>query len=609
MIDVNVQIKDERNGEELNLYPTSKGYNIIISEDPLITLDEWIESQLRTNLKFNNAIVKMDSVKVNAEENQNAYSAFRINNKLIESDLKQDTIIFEFGDLLSTEIEDKTIRVNAVKQDTEASESTSGLMTPEQVKKLADIENNANKYIHPNSGVSPSTYLRVNVDKQGHVTSGSNDQLSISEGGTGARTLTDAKRNLEIPELTLENISETATAPVASRELFRIFATKAEKEHGNHVPDSEVPNAQRFLREGNLWSEIWKGTENNAGILKLTDNIESVEEYTAVTPKMVRETLNNAKKYARDQINELINGAEDSYDTLKELQDYIKEHGDFMQALSDLVATKVTKIEGKGLSTNDFDNTQLQKLNKTYEWVSQYDSINDPEYNAIIKIQKNGHDLDINNRTVNIPIPTKVSDIENDTGYITKHPNINSEENTNSEADLLMGGSFNVIDSLVRDSNNHVTGYNIKTLRLPSSANVTNQLEVKINGSTYLLFDGSLKKVINLIPGDNLAIESTSSGIKITPTYQTADMLNDGLMPSSLYSKLSGIAYNANNYSLPTAGKDSLGGVKTTSTVTDTSYYTPTPIVNGIPYYKKSSVDVLTSDPVNPPAGYIWIKE
>ena len=172
--------------------------------------------------------------------------------------------------------------------------------------------------------MSPDTYLRVNVDKQGHVASGSNDQLSIYEGGTGARTLSDAKKNLEIPELTLENISETATAPVASKELFRLFDTKAEKEHGNHVPNSEVPNSQRFLREGNTWSEIWKGTENNAGILKLTDDRESLEEYTAVTPKMVRKTLDDAKKYVRDQINELINGAEDSYDTLKELQDYIK---------------------------------------------------------------------------------------------------------------------------------------------------------------------------------------------------------------------------------------------------------------------------------------------
>ena len=39
-------------------------------------------------------------------------------------------------------------------------------------------------------------------------------------------------------------------------------------------------------------------------------------------------------------------------------------------------------------------------------------------------------------------------------------------------------------------------------------------------------------------------------------------------------------------YSLPTAGKNTLGGVKTTSTVTSASGYTACPIIGGVPYYK-----------------------
>lgn len=45
-------------------------------------------------------------------------------------------------------------------------------------------------------------------------------------------------------------------------------------------------------------------------------------------------------------------------------------------------------------------------------------------------------------------------------------------------------------------------------------------------------------------------------------------------------------------YTLPTAGKDTLGGVKTTSTVTSASGYTACPIIGGVPYYK----DTTTSD-------------
>lgn len=52
--------------------------------------------------------------------------------------------------------------------------------------------------------------------------------------------------------------------------------------------------------------------------------------------------------------------------------------------------------------------------------------------------------------------------------------------------------------------------------------------------------------------------------------------------------KLAGIAEEANKYTLPTASS-TLGGVKTTSTVTSTSGLTATPIINGIPYYKDTT--------------------
>lgn len=52
--------------------------------------------------------------------------------------------------------------------------------------------------------------------------------------------------------------------------------------------------------------------------------------------------------------------------------------------------------------------------------------------------------------------------------------------------------------------------------------------------------------------------------------------------------KLAGIATNANNYSLPTAGS-TLGGVKTTSTVSSTTGLTAVPIIGGVPYYKDTN--------------------
>lgn len=55
-----------------------------------------------------------------------------------------------------------------------ANNTTKGFMSPEEKLKLANIEAEANKYIHPNSTVTPGLYLQVEVDQQGHVIAGRN---------------------------------------------------------------------------------------------------------------------------------------------------------------------------------------------------------------------------------------------------------------------------------------------------------------------------------------------------------------------------------------------------------------------------------------------------
>lgn len=61
-------------------------------------------------------------------------------------------------------------------------------------------------------------------------------------------------------------------------------------------------------------------------------------------------------------IDGLINGAPATYDTLKEIADYLAAHQDEYVALVQTVAGKVDKVEGKGLSTNDFTDTYKAML-------------------------------------------------------------------------------------------------------------------------------------------------------------------------------------------------------------------------------------------------------
>lgn len=61
-------------------------------------------------------------------------------------------------------------------------------------------------------------------------------------------------------------------------------------------------------------------------------------------------------------ISELIGGAPETYDTLKEIADYIATHEDAAAALNAAIGAKVDKEEGKGLSAEDFTTVLKEKL-------------------------------------------------------------------------------------------------------------------------------------------------------------------------------------------------------------------------------------------------------
>ena len=87
-------------------------------------------------------------------------------------------------------------------------------------------------------------------------------------------------------------------------------------------------------------------------------------------------------------------------------------------------------------------------------------------------------------------------------------------------------------------------------------------------------------------PVQNKAI-NTALGNKVDKVSGKGLSTND--FTNTYKTKLDGIAEGANNYALPTANNSTLGGVKTTSTVTSTSGLTACPIINGVPYYKDTN--------------------
>lgn len=62
-------------------------------------------------------------------------------------------------------------------------------------------------------------------------------------------------------------------------------------------------------------------------------------------------------------IDGIIDNAPAAYDTLKEIATYIEQHEEAATALNAAIGNKVDKVEGKGLSANDFTDALLEKLN------------------------------------------------------------------------------------------------------------------------------------------------------------------------------------------------------------------------------------------------------
>lgn len=82
---------------------------------------------------------------------------------------------------------------------------------------------------------------------------------------------------------------------------------------------------------------------------------------------------------------------------------------------------KVDKEPGKGLSTNDLTDTLKSNYDAAYTYSTSPHAPTNAERNIIVGIQKNGTDVAVDTvtRKVNMAIPTKVSDLTNDAGFVT----------------------------------------------------------------------------------------------------------------------------------------------------------------------------------------------
>ena len=80
------------------------------------------------------------------------------------------------------------------------------------------------------------------------------------------------------------------------------------------------------------------------------------------------------------------------------------------EKIKNALSGKVDKVDGKGLSTNDYTSDEKTKLANIAAGA---------QVNVLEGIQKNGTTVTIANKIANISVPTATSDLTNDSGFIT----------------------------------------------------------------------------------------------------------------------------------------------------------------------------------------------
>lgn len=181
---------------------------------------------------------------------------------------------------------------------------------------------------------------------------------------------------------------------------------------------------------------------------------------------------------------------------------------------------KVDKVSGKGLSTNDYTTDEKNKLSGIASGA---------QANVIETVKVNGTALTPSSKAVNVTVPTKTSELTNDSDFV-------------SDA------------SYVHTDNNYTATEKSKLSGIASGAEVNqnafSNVGVKVGNTTTTVAADAKTDTVTLIQGSNVTLTADTTNDTVTiaakdTTYSAATTTAAGLMSADDKTKLNGIAEGA----------------------------------------------------------------
>ncbi len=247
------------------------------------------------------------------------------------------------------------------------------------------------------------------------------------------------------PKLTGEEITDfTISVPkdASWAKHIRIFAEKTPvyvsyETIGDTVEADDINLLQEVLTATQTEAKRYQ-SENDAFVRGVNTRLATAEQAKAEKTYVDTQLLFKAEKadtYTKSEtdarIQLVIDAAPEALNTLKEIADALNNDPDFAGTMTAQLAGKVDKVNGKGLSAEDYTAAEKNKLAGVAAGA---------QVNVIEKIKKNGTVLSIAGKTVDIDVPTKTSSLENDSYYPSDANYVHTDNNFTSAEKLKLAG-------------------------------------------------------------------------------------------------------------------------------------------------------------------------
>lgn len=242
-------------------------------------------------------------------------------------------------------------------------------------------------------GTAFSTELEKKVDKV------SGKGLSTNDYTTAEKTKLSGIEEGANKTTIDTSLSTTSTNPVQNKVINTALGNKVDKVSGKGLSTNDFTNTYKTKLDGIQESATKVETSSTNGYIKI--NGAEAKVYTLPTD-VVQDadyvhTDNNYTTTEKNKLAGIDNGANKTIvdSSLSTTSTNPVQN----KVINTALGTKVDKVSGKGLSTNDYTDDDKEKLISVDE---------NAQVNKIEKVQLGGTDLTISSKTVNIPLATSV---------------------------------------------------------------------------------------------------------------------------------------------------------------------------------------------------------